>query len=84
MASRRGVVATARGGLPDLVREETGLLVPPRDARALAVAIGRALERAEPLGRAAREAAERLDWHAAARTIAALAATAICGAPGPC
>jgi len=85
MASGRGVVATAVGGLPDLVRDEvTGFLVPPRDARALATAIGRGLERAEPLGRAAREAAKRLDWHAAAATVAELAAAAICGAPGPC
>jgi glycosyltransferase involved in cell wall biosynthesis len=38
----RPVVATQVGGVPDLVRhEETGLLVPPRDARALASALER-------------------------------------------
>lgn len=85
MASGRGVVATRVGGLPDLIRDgETGFLVPPRDAAALAVAVARGLERAEELGRAARSAARALDWHAAAATIAELAATAICGAAGPC
>jgi glycosyltransferase involved in cell wall biosynthesis len=85
MASGRGVVATRVGGLPDLVREnETGILVPPRDARALARAILRGLDEAEAMGRAARLAARRLDWHAAAATITELAATAICGAAGPC
>jgi glycosyltransferase involved in cell wall biosynthesis len=85
MASGRGVVATRVGGLPDLVRDgETGFLVPPRDAAALAMAVARGLERAEELGRAARSAARALDWHAAAATIAELAAAAICGAAGPC
>jgi glycosyltransferase involved in cell wall biosynthesis len=38
------VVATAVGGLTDLVRDgETGLLVPPRDAHALRAAIDRLL-----------------------------------------
>lgn len=85
MACRRGVVATAVGGLPDLVQDGvTGLLVPPRDAPALAAAIVRALARASELGRAAGSAADALDWDAAASTIAGLAATAICGPEGPC
>jgi glycosyltransferase involved in cell wall biosynthesis len=85
MACGRGVVASAVGGLPDLVRDgETGLLVPPRDARALAAAIVSALDQAPRLGRAAGEAARALDWHAAATAIADLAATAICGASAPC
>ena len=84
MACGKGVVATRVGGLPDLVEDEvTGLLVPPRDAAALAAAIARALDRAPLLGRAARKAAERLDWHAAAIAIADLGA-AICGPGGPC
>jgi len=85
MACGRGVVATAVGGLPDLVRPgETGLLVPPRDVSALAAAIVRALDQAPRLGRGAKDAARALDWHAAAMTIAGLAATAICGASAPC
>jgi glycosyltransferase involved in cell wall biosynthesis len=85
MASGRGVVATAVGGLPDLVRDgETGILVPPRDPGALAAAIACGLDRAESLGGAARAAAHALDWRAAAATIADLAATTICGGPGPC
>lgn len=40
MAAGIPVIATCIGGLPELVREnETGLLVPPRDAEALAVAV---------------------------------------------
>jgi len=44
MARRRAVVATQVGGTPEVVVDgETGLLVPPRDAGALAEAIGRLL-----------------------------------------
>jgi glycosyltransferase involved in cell wall biosynthesis len=40
MAADRAVVATRAGGIPEVVVDgETGLLVPPRDARALAAAI---------------------------------------------
>jgi glycosyltransferase involved in cell wall biosynthesis len=40
MAMRRPIVATATGGLPELVRDgETGLLVPPGDAESLAEAV---------------------------------------------
>jgi glycosyltransferase involved in cell wall biosynthesis len=58
----RGVVASRIGGIPDLVEDrETGILVPPGDARALADALVRALtdrELAERLGAAARVAVE--------------------------
>ncbi len=85
MASGRGVVASAVGGLPDLIREgETGLLVPPRDAVALAAAIARGLVDAGRLGAGARASAVRLDWHGAAVAVTELAATAICGTGGPC
>jgi glycosyltransferase involved in cell wall biosynthesis len=67
MASGRPVVAAAGGALLDLVTdEETGLLVPPRDAPALREAVERLLgdpELRERLGRAARSSArERFGW----------------------
>jgi len=67
MAHARPVVASAVGGLPDMVRDgETGLLVSPRDPAALRAAIDRLLADAElrrRLGRAAREwIAELCDW----------------------
>ena len=39
MAAGLPVVATRVGGLPELVTEQTGVLVPPRDARALSRAL---------------------------------------------
>lgn len=45
MASSRAIVATRTGGIPEvIVDEDTGLLVPPRDPRALADAIVRLLQ----------------------------------------
>jgi colanic acid/amylovoran biosynthesis glycosyltransferase len=59
MAHGRPVVASAVGGLPDMVVDgETGLLVPPRDPAALRAAIDRLLANPElrrRLGAAARE-----------------------------
>ncbi len=44
MACSRPIVATTAGGIPEIVEDGVnGLLVPPRDARALATAIVRAL-----------------------------------------
>jgi glycogen(starch) synthase len=64
MAHARPVVASAVGGLLDLVRhEETGLLVPPGDVRALRTALERLLgdpELRERLGTAARDHVARL------------------------
>jgi glycosyltransferase involved in cell wall biosynthesis len=63
MAAGAPVVATAVGGNAEMVRDgETGLLVPPRDAPALAAGIGRLL--AEPnlarrLGAAGRQRVEQ-------------------------
>jgi glycosyltransferase involved in cell wall biosynthesis len=67
MAHGRPVVATAVGGLVDLVEHErTGLLVPPRDVGALRSALERLLadrELRQRLGAAARvRASERLSW----------------------
>jgi glycosyltransferase involved in cell wall biosynthesis len=85
MACGKGVVATAVGGLPDLVRDgHTGLLVPPKDPAALAGAIARALADAPRLGRAAVEAAAARGWEGAARLITELAASTIGGTRAPC
>ena len=58
MATGVAVVSTNVSGIPELVRDEqTGLLVPPNDPKALAFAIGRLLHdpgRAARLARAAR------------------------------
>jgi len=44
MACNKPVIATNSGGIPDIVRDgDTGLLIPPRDAGALAQAIERLL-----------------------------------------
>jgi glycosyltransferase involved in cell wall biosynthesis len=77
MAHGRPVVASAVGGLLDLVADgETGLLVPPRDPAALRTALERLL--GDPglrarLGAAARERArERFSWSVVTdRTLAA-------------
>jgi glycosyltransferase involved in cell wall biosynthesis len=58
MAMRKPVVATATGGLPEIVQDgETGVLVPPGDADALARAVVRLLQdpvRCRQLGEAGR------------------------------
>jgi glycosyltransferase involved in cell wall biosynthesis len=69
MAHGRPVVASAVGGLKDLVVDgETGLLVPPRDPQALRAALGRLLadrDLRRRLGAAGRERArERFSWDA--------------------
>lgn len=59
MAMRRPAVCTAVGGLPEMIEDGvTGYLVPPRDPRALADALGRVLG-SEDRGRAMGEAARR-------------------------
>ena len=51
MACGKPVVGTATGGIPEVVVDgETGLLVPPRDDRALAAAIVRLLKDRRPAG----------------------------------
>lgn len=71
LASGTPVVATRVGGLPQVIdHEETGLLVPERDALALAAALELLLEhrsRGLEMGRAARQAIERdYGWERAA------------------
>jgi glycosyltransferase involved in cell wall biosynthesis len=70
MAAGVPVVATTVGGLPEVVVDgETGVLVPPRDPRALATAVDRLL--GDPvarrwMGAAAAERAAGFDWPALA------------------
>ena len=65
MAAGKPVVSTAVGGVPELVEGGCGLLVPPRDARALSEAMKYMLESPEArksMGEAsARRAVERFD-----------------------
>jgi glycosyltransferase involved in cell wall biosynthesis len=64
LACERPVVATDLAGMPELVIDgETGLLVPPRDPGALAVAIGRVLENPTWAQAMARTGAKRVDAH---------------------
>jgi len=67
MAMERPVVATATGGLPEIVRSgETGLLVPPGDAVALAQAVMALLRdpaRATAMGKAGRSRVGALFSH---------------------
>ncbi|MGH7259198.1 MAG: glycosyltransferase [Nitrospiraceae bacterium] len=64
MAAARPVVASAAGGIPEIVVPgETGLLVPPGDPEALAVAIGQLLrqpDRAALFGRQGQQRARAL------------------------
>ena len=64
MAARVPVVATAVGGVPEIVsHEESALVVPPRDARALAAALARVLVEPALAARLAARAAERAASH---------------------
>jgi glycosyltransferase involved in cell wall biosynthesis len=85
LASGRPLIATAVGGIPELVRDgENGLLVPQKDPAALAAAIERLRgdpDLRERLSHRAREfAVERLGWEATIDALEAAFAGAI--APG--
>jgi glycosyltransferase involved in cell wall biosynthesis len=47
MASGLPIVATNVGGIPELINDNVGILVPPRDAEALAVAINHLLDHSD-------------------------------------
>ena len=76
MAAERAVVASRTGGLPEVVAEdETGLLVPPSDAQALAAAVAALLrdpQRRQAMGRAGQARARGA--FSRQRSLAALAA----------
>jgi glycosyltransferase involved in cell wall biosynthesis len=69
------IVATAVGGIPEVVPQEAGVLTPDDDAEAMAAAVRHLLEspaERDRLGAAARVAAERFDTAETARaTLAA-------------
>jgi glycosyltransferase involved in cell wall biosynthesis len=72
LACGRRVVATAVGGVPDLVTcDELGALVPPRDPGALGAAIARALETPYDPAQVARLGA-RGGWEASAAALHAV------------
>jgi glycosyltransferase involved in cell wall biosynthesis len=63
MAHEKPIIATAVGGVPDLVPEDVGILVPPDDSRALAAAMTRMavdFEMRRKMGAAARRNYEQL------------------------
>jgi glycosyltransferase involved in cell wall biosynthesis len=71
LASGRPVVATAVGGVPDLIRGDNGILVPPERPAELGEALARALDRSwDPV--AIRATLPSPSWDAVARTYQAL------------
>jgi glycosyltransferase involved in cell wall biosynthesis len=81
-AHERPLIATSVGNTPELIRDgDTGWLVRPRDALALARALGEALsdpEEAALRGRRARqELVERCSWAASAAKLASAISSAI-------
>ncbi len=69
MACGRGVIAANAGAMPELITPDTGVLVPPRDAQAMAAGIVEFYERnPDRLGHHARAHAERdFSWDTAMR-----------------
>jgi glycosyltransferase involved in cell wall biosynthesis len=67
------VVTTSVGGIPEVVQEHCGLLVPPRDVPALAAALAAALERKWD-ARSLRESVAPLTWATNATQVAEIVA----------
>jgi glycosyltransferase involved in cell wall biosynthesis len=69
------VIASDTGGVRDVLRDgENGVLVPPRNARAIGLALKRIREQREPMSRAARETAAEYHWDVLAPRFEALLA----------
>jgi glycosyltransferase involved in cell wall biosynthesis len=82
MGYGKPVIASAAGGIVDIVRNhETGILVPPGDADALARAISRAMDDPEELARIAirgtRFAASAFGWEAIVSNLRKVYKTAV-------
>jgi glycosyltransferase involved in cell wall biosynthesis len=71
LASGRPVVASSVGGVPELLRRDNGILVPPDRPDALAEALHRALDRSWDAG-VLRATVPSLSWDAVARTYSRL------------
>jgi len=69
MACGRGVVAANAGAIPEIVTPDTGVLVPPGNAQAMAAGVREFYERgSERLGKSARTRVEReFSWDSAMR-----------------
>jgi glycosyltransferase involved in cell wall biosynthesis len=67
------VVTTSVGGIPEVVQEHCGLLVPPRDVPALAAALAEALKRTWD-AQALRESVAPLTWATNATQVAEIVA----------
>ena len=81
LASGRPVVATPVGGIPEVVDAASGLLVPPRDADALADALAKAL--AQDWDEAALARRFSRDWEQVARDTLRACEEALAERPGP-
>ena len=83
LACGRRVVASRVGGIPDLLGDELlGELVPPREPRALAAALGRAAAYSYDPAEVARRGA-RGDWEASAGAFFEVLEGAVSGHQGP-
>jgi len=82
MGYGKPVIASSAGGIVDIVADgETGLLVPPGDAEALAQAIRRAMDNPEDLAAIAKRGSEfaehRFGWDAIVGDLKAVYQTAV-------
>jgi len=85
MACGRGVIAPAAGAAPEVIADEAGVLVPPRDADALAQGIVAFYERGpDAFGANARRRVEQTyTWDAAMRGLLGVYRGALSRAPAP-